>query len=558
MICHYFTEPSYFLFSNELAPLIYYAHIPVTVLALLVGFFVFLNNRKELLNILLLLISASFSAWTFINLIAWTNINADTILFIWPFFGIFSALIAVLSIYFIFVFANKKDVPFKTKIAFILMLLPVLLFSHTDLSVSGFNISSCDAFGFEGIIYNSYYTALGFIAGAWILRILISKYHTSTPEFKKQIILMGLGIEFFLLSFFSINFIASYLANTGLVTDSNVEIYGLFGMLVFIIFISVLITKFKTFKVGMIASQALLIALVVLIGSMFLVIQSETAKVIAAITLVLVGFIGIILMRSVKKEIKQRQEIERLAVKLEKANVRLKQLDKLKSEFVSIASHQLRSPITAIAGYTSLLREGNYGEVSAKMKEPLERIEQSARMMAMSIEDYLNVSRIESGNMKYNYSDFNLVDEVEHITDDLRSEALKRGLIILFKKKVDGSGIVNADVGKTQQIVHNLINNSIKYTQKGTITVYMHDDLKAKKIFIDIIDTGVGMSTHTLSTIFQKFERGDKANSVNVKGTGLGLYVALRMAEAMKGDIKAYSEGEGKGSRFEIELPLAM
>jgi signal transduction histidine kinase len=451
-----------------------------------------------------------------------------------------------------------KDISNKIKTIFIILLAPVLVFAPTYLNLTGFNISNCDAFGYEGLIFKFYYILLGVISIVWVPVILLRKYLNSDKLFRKQILLMGIGMEFFLFSFFTITFLASYFAGLGVLEDSRLEMYGVLGMLVFMTFIAVLIVRFKTFKVGLIASQSLLIALVVLIGSMFLVIQSETAKVIAAITLVLVGVIGIILMRSVKQEIRQRQEIERLAVKLEKANIRLKQLDKLKSEFVSIASHQLRSPITAISGYTSLLREGNYGEVSAKMKEPLERIEQSARMMAMSIEDYLNVSRIESGNMKYNYSDFNLVDEVEHITDDLRAEALKRGLILLFKNKTTGGGIVNADVGKVQQIVHNLISNSIKYTQKGTITVYMHDDLKAKKIFIDIIDTGVGMSEATLHTIFQKFERGDKANSVNVKGTGLGLYVALKMAEAMKGHVTAYSEGEGKGSRFEIELPLAM
>jgi signal transduction histidine kinase len=196
--------------------------------------------------------------------------------------------------------------------------------------------------------------------------------------------------------------------------------------------------------------------------------------------------------------------------------------------------------------------------MTAKMLEPIERIEQSSRMMANSIEDYLNVSRIESGNMKYVLTDFNITDEAEHLVDDLRSEALKGGLIILFKKKLESMGIVNADIGKVQQIIHNLINNSIKYTQRGTITVYVHDDVKLKKIYVDILDTGVGMSVHTISTIFQKFERGNKANAVNVKGTGLGLFVALKMAEAMGGDIRGYSEGEGKGSRFTIELPLVM
>lgn len=558
MICYLFPEPSYFFFTHDLPELLYYTHIPAAVIALLVGFFVFFNARKVLLNQLLLLISVCFALWTLASLIAWTNIHSDFLLFVWTFFGVLSSFISIFSIYFIYVFLEKRDVSKKIKVIFALLLAPVLLFAHTYASLGGFDLTSCDAFAFEGIQFKIYHTSLGVLAIFWILILLIRKYRTATPLFRKQILLMGFGIESFLFTFFTLVFLATYLTGLGILEDSRLEMYGLLGMVVFMVFISILIVKFNSFRVGLIASQALLVALVILIGSMFLVIQSDTAKLIAAITLVLVGFIGIILMRSVKKEIRQRVEIEALAVKLEKANFRLQQMDKLKSEFVSIASHQLRSPITAISGYASLLREGTYGELPNKMKEPIERIEQSARMMATSIEDYLNVSRIESGNMKYNYADFSLTEEAEHIADDLRSEALKRGLIILFRKRLDSHGIVNADQGKVQQIIHNLINNSIKYTLKGTITVYVHDDVKSKKIFIDILDTGIGMSKDTQNSIFQKFERGDKANTVNVKGTGLGLFVAQKMAEAMKGTITAHSEGEGKGSCFTIELPLAM
>jgi signal transduction histidine kinase len=118
--------------------------------------------------------------------------------------------------------------------------------------------------------------------------------------------------------------------------------------------------------------------------------------------------------------------------------------------------------------------------------------------------------------------------------------------------------VVNADVGKTNQIVHNLINNSLKYTPKGSVSVFVRDDIKKKRIYVEITDTGIGMSEKTQHTIFQKFNRADNANSVNVSGTGLGLYVALKMAEAMGGDITAFSEGDGKGSRFTFELPLAL
>lgn len=203
-----------------------------------------------------------------------------------------------------------------------------------------------------------------------------------------------------------------------------------------------------------------------------------------------------------------------------------------------------------------MLLEESFGKLPAKAVEPVNRIAESSRLMALAIEDYLNVSRIESGNMKYNLSDFNLKDEVEKITDDVRSVAMKKGLVLLFRNKLNSKGVVNADIGKVTQIIHNLINNSIKYTPKGSITVLLRDDLTAKKLYVDVIDTGIGMSQETMDRIFEKFERADNANSVNTSGTGLGLFVALKMTNAMKGDITVASDGDDKGSIFTLELPL--
>ncbi|MFN3692743.1 MAG: sensor histidine kinase [Candidatus Paceibacteria bacterium] len=276
--------------------------------------------------------------------------------------------------------------------------------------------------------------------------------------------------------------------------------------------------------------------------------------VITALTLVII-FAS---RRHSRKIEKSKDDIEELAKGLEKANARLRELDKQKSEFVSVASHQLRSPLAAIRGYASMLVEGSFGKVDEKMREPLERIADSAKMMNESVEDFLSVSRIEGGNMKYELADFNLRDLAENITDDLRPEGFKKGLLLLFKSELTSQGLVHADKGKTQQILHNLINNSLKYTPKGTVTVFVHDDIRSKKIIVDIIDTGIGMSNDTIHSLFEKFSRAKNANTVNIKGTGLGLFVAREMARAMGGDVIAHSDGEGHGSRFEFFLPVIL
>lgn len=547
-------EAKFLFFSDNIwGDFIYYSHLLPSLSALIVTIFIFLNAPKNKAAQALLFTGISFTIWSLMDLILWATEKIDFIMFFWSSLIYFELFVYLGTLYFIYAYIDNRFPGFKSELLIFTSFIPLFLFGHTSLNLLGFDLTNCWREAIEGPLwqYYIYYVEVGI--ATWILAFSIQQYRKKeNVTRRKEILIVTLGTLLFLVLFSLGNIIGS------LESDWEVGQIGLFGMPILLTFVGYAIVRFESFKLKVLAAEALFTASFILLLSLLFIRTIDNARYVAAGTLFLFTILGFLIVRNIKREVEQREEIEHLAEKLEKANVRLRQVDKLKSEFVSIASHQLRSPITAISGYASLLREGTYGELTSKMKEPIERIEQSARMMATSIEDYLNVSRIESGNMKYNYSDFSLADEAEHISDDLRSEALKRGLILLFRKRLDSHGIVNADQGKVQQIIHNLINNSIKYTQKGTITVYVHDDVKAKKMFIDILDTGIGMGPDTLHSIFQKFERGDKANTVNVKGTGLGLFVALKMAEAMKGTISARSEGEGKGSCFTIELPLAM
>jgi len=558
MLCYLYPQPSYLIFSSDVPALLYYSHIPTAFIALLIAFIVFTNAPKKLLNRLLSLILLSFTFWITINLLAWTLVQGQWILFVWSLYGILQAAIALLSIYFVYTFTRGESMPLIQKVILTGLMAPVLFFAASDLNLSGFNISWCDAFGYEGLIYLSYYTALGLIAFIWIGWLLLQGITKVSKLVQQQRIVLGLGLGSFLLIFFGGIYIISYLGDLNILVNTDVEFYTLFSMTFFMSIVALLIVKFKTFNVGLSATSALIIALLILTASQFTYVQSRTGLLITAATILLTSVLSIFLYRAVRSETKQREHLQELSTKLEKANTRLKTLDKQKSEFVSIASHQLRSPLTSIRGYASMLIEGSFGSIPEKAKEPLQRIETSAKRMALAVEDYLNVSRIESGNMKYELANFNLQSEIERICDDVRPTALQAGLVLLFRTNLQSKAIVNADIGKTVQIAHNLINNSIKYTKKGTITVFVRDDVAKKQVYMDVIDTGVGMSQETMDILFQKFSRADGANQVNTTGTGLGLFVAHKMAEAMGGDITAHSEGEGKGSRFTLTLPLAM
>ena len=457
------------------------------------------------------------------------------------------------AFYFIYAFFRNSFPPFKTELGIFAIFLPVIIFGHTKLNLLGFDFTDCARNAVEGPLwqYYAYGFELVFVACILVVALAEIKMRRKQGGQVREAVLVSIGILALLLSFSFGSIVGSFSANW------EVSQVGLFGMPVFVALLGYILVRYQTFQIKLLATEALMAGQLILLFSLLSVRTIESAQVIAIITILFFATLGVLLIKSVRSEVTQRQKIELLADSLEETNERLKIVDQQKSEFVSIASHQLRSPLTAIRGYTSMMLDGNFGNAPEKMREPIERIHESAKLMALSIEDFLNVSRIESGNIKYENSDFNLAEQATHIVDDLRPEATKAGLLLLFKSNLTRNGIAYGDPGKTQQILHNLINNSMKYTQKGTITVYAHDDKKLGILSIEIIDTGIGISKETLEGLFQKFTRARNANHVNINGTGLGLFVARAMARAMKGDITVHSEGEGKGSRFVLTLPLA-
>lgn len=536
--------------------LLLYSHIPAALTALLFSLYV-LYKAKNLPSLMLFCTCVSFMLWCSFDLNAWfAFIGAANTMFMWSLLDFTAVLMFLFGYYFLYTFITKEDLPLWQKICTFILVFPVATFSFLGLNLTGYDLNSCVAGENPTYTIYTYITEAIFISASLILIIVKYRLNNNRNE-KQRILLSGIGILIFFLFFFSANFLVSQLAESDVSTYVyNYLIYGLFGMPIFLIFLGYVIVRYHAFNTKIFATQALVFGLIALIASEFAFVVSRPGQILLGITLMVISIVGWMLSKSVKKEIEQREKIENLALNLEKANVRLKALDNQKSEFVSIASHQLRSPLTAIRGYTSMLLDGTYGTMTTKATEALDRIHESAKLMAFSIEDFLNVSRIESGNMKYEYLDFNLREQVEHIVDDLRPEAVHSGLMLLFKSEMTAQGIVHADMGKTQQILHNLINNALKYTQKGNITVLVREHLDHKKFYVEFIDTGIGMSKVTIEDLFEKFSRAKNANTVNIKGTGLGLFVAREMARAMKGDITAHSEGEGMGSRFILTLPL--
>ncbi len=529
-------------------PLLFYSYIPIALTALIIGFFILFQDKFSSRSKALFIITILFAISIVNEIVLWIAVPAAVVTFGWALVPLLRLSIIVAIVYFSYLFIEKKPIPFKLNILTFILSLPVIFLLPTSLNIQSFDLDYCEAISGPLITYVYILAGLSLI-GFIYKGIRIAFSNILKKEKLTQLFLLGACSLFLIFLSFS-EYIALY---TG---DYEINLIGPIGMLLFLSLLSYSIVKFNTFNTKVVAPVALIFSLWALVFSLLFVRDINSVQIIVTATLVMLVLVGLALIKSIRREISQREQIERLALSLQAANEKLKVLDKMKSEFVSIASHQLRSPLTSIRGYASMLGEGSYGKLTAKGQEVVERITESAKYMALSVEDYLNVSRIEAGNMKYEMSDFSLKEIAEKIVDEIRPVALKKGLVIVFRSDCDGSCSVHADIGKTRQVIMNIIDNSMKYTPKGTITVVAHDDVKKKKMYITVKDTGVGMSKETQEEVFEKFVRAKNANNVNVTGTGLGLFVAKKMVSDMGGRVWAESEGEGRGSSFHIELPL--
>ncbi len=298
--------------------------------------------------------------------------------------------------------------------------------------------------------------------------------------------------------------------------------------------------------------------------------------------------IGIFLIKSIREEIEARSKIELLAEDLDQVNQRLVVLDKQKSEFVSLASHQLRGPLAAIKGYSSMILEGDFGRENNETEDAVGKIYKSAEDLVSIVGDYLDVSRIEQGRMQYDFTFFDLAGALRSVAETYRPNIERVGLSFSLHIDETSTYRVNGDQGKIKQVIGNLIDNSIKYTPHGSINVWLMkkktvlerskpeplprvdsygeaverdgadashaSDHEDERNLIIISDSGIGIHPSVLPRLFEKFTRAPDASKTDITGTGLGLYVARKMIEAHHGKIWAESPGLGKGSTFYIEL----
>lgn len=534
-------EPAqYFFFSSNVPTLLYYSHF-IAILAAVVFALLLVPHVRNSLSIKLYLVSVSFfTAWTIIDVLLWASNRPDLVLFYWSLQILLELLLYTAAFYFAYVFIVQKDLQFLGKIGLVILLIPIIVVLPTTYLLPGVDIAFCNAEENPLLNFSLTYGIEIFLT---FLILFLSFWGLRTqPKRRAEISLFTTGLVIFLIAFSSGNIVGS------LTEDWDLAQVGLFGMPVFIAFLAYTVVKFKTFNVKLIATQALVAGIAVLIGARLFYSTTTAGTILSAVTLV--GFLisGVFLIRSVKKEVAQREHIEQLAGELQMTNER-------QDTLLHFIGHEVKGFLTKDAGAFAAISQGDFGQCDVNMKPFVERALVESRQGAASVENILKASNLKKGTMTYTKAPFDLKALAAEVVEKGQLMAKEKGLVLSFSAGDPGTPyIFNGDKEKIgENVLRNIIENSIHYTPSGSVTISLKKD--AGKLIFAVQDTGVGITEEDKSRLFTEGGHGKDSQKVNVHSTGYGLYIAKGVTEAHGGTIRAESAGAGKGATFTVELP---
>lgn len=378
--------------------------------------------------------------------------------------------------------------------------------------------------------------------------ILIYKFRHASGVDKNRLLYMLVGVfaSFSLMGATTVIFVAF------LKTSSFVFLGPVFTVILMAC-IAYATVKYQLFNLKVFATEMLVGVLWILLLSKVFTSGSVSER-IADVSIFLVTLVtGSFLVRSVAREVRQREQLENLTEELSSANVQLKQLDQARADFLTLTSHQLRTPPATIKWYLAAIQSGDFGKLPQEAADAIAKTEVTNNALISLIDDLLNASRIERGKLEFLFEPVKLDELTKFTVEQLQPQAHLKGLELKFEPSPTPVPEVIADKEKVRQVVNNFIDNAIKYSPKGTIIARIKVD--SKFVSVEVQDSGKGIDADVIASLFHKYSRG-KDSVTHATGIGIGLYVAKIVVENHKGEIGAQSEGVGKGSIFYFRIPI--
>jgi signal transduction histidine kinase len=526
--------PEYFGWINfsGVPEILFYAYIPSIVVILLVAIFVY-KNRKEKTDIpsnYLLSLSVFSLMWFIVTILQWISVSVSVNVFAWDIIGIFEILVYFFSYCFFISFLTKKDLTNKNKIILGIILLPVIIMSFFDI-LNNFNINECN--GYYNLFYTTYIYAYETLTAIAVLFFGIKHFRSTNSLVDRS---QGVLITFSVFLFLTIFTVSSIVGEVTLIYGVN--LIGPIGLVIFVATLSYLIVHFRAFNIKLLGAQVLVWAMVILIGSQFLFIQSNINKVLNSITFIFVSLSGLILVRSIKKVDHQKELLD--------------MANKNQQSLLHFITHQVKGFMTKSRGIFAGMLEGDYGDINGKVREMADYGLKSETKAVETIQNILHASDLKSGVVEFSKKEFDLTYLVREVIEDSRMKAQEKGIEI--EQNISSKPIMfNGDENKMREVCKNLIDNSIIYTLHGKISITLK--VVGDYVRFSVRDTGVGLSEDDKINLFNEGGRGKESLLHNVDSTGYGLFIAKQIVLEHKGKIWAESSGPDKGSEFIIELP---
>ena len=504
--------------------------VGITTAAIAVlGFVVYINNRKSITNKSFFLFCVVTVLWSFFNFVNYKIAQPELVLWlirIVIFLGVWHSF---LFFQFFYVFPEEQKIfPWWYKSLLTPYVIFVSLFTLTPFVFSGIEQLSSDDLVSKPIVEKGMIVFVATVISLLLVSIFIfiKKNRNTKEDERKQNRLILIGTIFTFTLIFTFNLILP-------IIFLNVRFvpFGALFVFPFIIFTAYAIYKHKLFNIKNLTSSILAFFLCLITFIEIIFADSFNLIIFRISIFILVLVISIQFIKNI--------------FNLEAANNQ-------KSEFMSFAAHEIRTPLTVIKGYASLILEGDLGEINKKAKDAVQKIMISSNHVITLIAQYLNKSKMELGQLSYFPVVFDMGKLIKDTAQNFKVNAEQKG--IALTAEVNSSLIYNvkADEGKIREVIGNIIDNAIKYTDKGWVVVSVTK--KDSKVLVKIADTGVGIPKKTMPKLFKKFSKAG-IGKINLLGTGLGLFLAKTFVEAQKGRVWAESKGQDKGSQFYVELP---
>lgn len=377
--------------------------------------------------------------------------------------------------------------------------------------------------------------------------ILIKKMRRAEGVEKRQLVFMFLGM-LLMVGLLLLTIVVPVL----FLQDSRLLNLSPLYSMIFVVCTAIAIVKYQLFNVRIIATEFLVLIFNSILFVQLVASSSFKRGVFNGFLLILSAALSYLLVKFARRELKKEQAKTR-AEALEESNRRLEQLDKQKTEFLNIAAHQLRTPVSIIKNYVAMLQEGDYGEVSEEVKQVHKNIEESNEWLVRLADEFLNIANLEQGRTRFRFEKVNIADLADSVVKELAVKAEKKGLKITRPNNADNL-IIQADPEKLRNAIFNLVDNAVKYSERGEIVV--ETAAKDSGAAVRVVDQGIGFDKNDEKVLFQKFQRGELAKKHEANtSSGLGLYIIRMFVEGHGGRVWGRSAGEGKGSEFGFWIP---